>query len=365
MNVVRTTTTALMLLAVAGGVAPLSSQTYRPAFDPGSLDDTPAGRPNSVVVLGTPHLSQLSERFTPAMAEPVVDRLAAWHPDAIAVEETAGLVCDTMRRNPERSDADTIAAYCYDTAVAGAATGLDVPAANAEAERLLDQWPEVPAPALRRQLAATFLAAGEPASALVQWLRLPEGERIAADGLTPALTAQLEAQMGRRNETTLIAARVAAKSGLERVWSVDDQSGYQGKLNDPDAYGAALSAAWDNAATQRRIAQGTALEQQLDQPGGLLEMYRAYNAPSYAADAYDSDWGAALREPSPQAYGRRYVAYWETRNLRMVANIREVLGRKPGTRLIAIVGASHKAYYEAYLNQMRDVALEDVAPLLQ
>ena len=52
-------------------------------------------------------------------------------------------------------------------------------------------------------------------------------------------------------------------------------------------------------------------------------------------------------------------------HLRMVANIREVLGRQPGTRMLAIVGASHKGYYEAYLKQMRDVALIDVTPLLE
>jgi len=49
----------------------------------------------------------------------------------------------------------------------------------------------------------------------------------------------------------------------------------------------------------------------------------------------------------------------------MVANIREVLGRNPGTRLLAIVGASHKGYYEAYLSQMRDVTLIDVLPVLR
>ena len=49
----------------------------------------------------------------------------------------------------------------------------------------------------------------------------------------------------------------------------------------------------------------------------------------------------------------------------MVANIREVLGRALGTRLVAIVGASHKPYYEAYLNQMRDVKLVDVEPVLR
>jgi hypothetical protein len=354
-----------LALTVAACVGPALSHAYRPPFDPSGLNDSPAGTLNRVVVLGTPHLSQLSEAFKPEMAVPLVDRLAAWRPDAIAVEETAGLLCDSMRRNTARNDADTIEAYCYDTALAKTATGLDVPAANAEAERLLESWPDDPAPAMRRRLAAIFLAAGEPASALVQWLRLPMEERTVADGITPALADELDRQMHSRNETSLIAARVAAMSGLERVWSVDDQSGYQGRLDNPDAYGAAISSAWDNEATRRRIAQGSSLEQQLEEPDGLLAMYRAYNAPSYASEAYLSDWGAALQEPSPQAYGRRYVAYWETRNLRMVANIREVLGRGSGMRLIAIVGASHKGYYEAYLNQMRDVELEDIVPLLQ
>ncbi len=365
MNAIRTLIISALALMATPCSGQAASQPYRPGFDPSRLDDSPTGTANRVLVLGTPHLSQLSDAFKPEMAAPLVDRLVAWRPDAIAVEESAGLLCHSMRQNPARNDADTIEAYCYDTTLAKQATGLDVAAANAEAEQLLQSWPDNPAPKLRRQLAATFLAAGEPASALVQWLRLPANERTAADGVSPELAAALDRQMISRSETSLIAARVAAKSGLERVWSVDDQSGYMGKLDNPDAYGAAVSNAWDNAATRRRIAQGADLEKQLDQPKGLLALYQAYNAPSYAVEAYLSDWGAALREPSPQAYGRRYVAYWETRNLRMVANIREVLGRRPGTRLIAIVGASHKGYYEAYLSQMRDVKLEDVAPLLQ
>jgi hypothetical protein len=49
----------------------------------------------------------------------------------------------------------------------------------------------------------------------------------------------------------------------------------------------------------------------------------------------------------------------------MVANIREVLARKPGMRLLAIVGASHKPYYEAYLAPMHDVRIADVRPFLK
>jgi predicted esterase YcpF (UPF0227 family) len=44
--------------------------------------------------------------------------------------------------------------------------------------------------------------------------------------------------------------------------------------------------------------------------------------------------------------------------------MREVLGQHPGTRMLALVGASHKGYYEAYLNQMHDVQLVDTNSVL-
>jgi hypothetical protein len=346
------------------GVNPALAQPDQPAFDLGELEDESVGTPNEVIVLGTPHLSQLPKNFRVEMVQPLISRLVKWRPTAIAVEENSGLLCDKMRRLPERFE-QAIKSYCFDPSIAKSATGLDVPAANAKAETMLAALEVDPKPETRRELAAVFLAAGEPGSALVQWLRLPEHERRADDTLSEALVSLLRQGAARRNETELVAARVAAAAGLERLWSVDDQSTFMGELPDEDAYGAAIMAAWNNPATTAQAEEADALEAGLDQPDGLLTMYRTFNAPSYAAVKYRSDFGAALAEPSPEGYGRRYVAYWETRNLRMVANIREVLGRKPGTRMLTIVGASHKGYYESYLTQMRDVKLVDVVPLLE
>lgn len=354
---------APILIALAMAASSAAAQDYRPAFDPARLDDRPAGAPNQVMVLGTPHLSQLPDMFRVEMLNPLLSRLAAWKPTAIAVEDNAGLLCDRMRRMPDRYR-ESIADYCFDPAVAAAATGLDVPAANARAEILLAGLAGDPSPARRRELAAVFLAAGEPGSALVQWWRLPQTERHADARLSEALVALLQKQAGRRNETVSIAARVAVAAGLDRLWSVDDQSTYIGTIVDEDAYGRAVMAAWNNPATTAQAQEAERLTAGLGKPDGLLAMYRAYNAPSFVALKYQSDFGAALTEPSPEHYGRRYVAYWETRNLRMVANMREVLGRQPGTRMLAIVGASHKGYYEAYLAMMRDVQLVDVMPLL-
>ena len=346
-----------LFLAATGTQA----QDYRPSFHPGALKGPPAGAPNEVLVLGTPHLSALPKSFTPEMLAPLLDRLAAWRPTAIATEDLSGLQCDSLRRYPSRY-AQTVADYCPEPGPASRATGLDVPAANAEAERLLAAWPANPSASQRRHLAAIFLAAGERGSALVQWLRLPPAERRAGDGLNDELVAALNKLKDRRNESGLVAGVLAARLGLERIWSVDDHSADTAGSEDPaeqKARADAIGRAWDNPATHARRAQNVRLEQDLTKPGGLLAMYRALNTADAPMLAYRSDFGAALAEPSPQQFGRAYVGYWETRNLRMVANIRDVLARRPGTRLLAIVGASHKGYYEAYLDQMHDVRLAD------
>lgn len=339
------------------------AQPYHPSMRPDISGSSPLGRHNEVLVLGTPHLSGLKDHFRPESLAPILEKLAAWHPDAIATEDSSGLLCDALRHQGAEQ-ASSLARYCPDPAPAGKALGISVVAANEETERLLAAWPSGPSPAQRRRLALVFLAAGEPNSALVQWLRLSTSDRRADDGLTSDLVSQLNARIERRNESGLIGAALAARLGLERVWSVDDQTS-MGSMPDEKAYAVALQKAWDNSATATRMAEEKALYAQIDQPDGLLKLYRVFNAPAYAKQAYRSDWGAALKEPSSQHYGRRYVGYWETRNLRMVANIRQVLARAPGTHLLAIVGASHKAYYETYLNQMRDVDLIDVETVLR
>jgi hypothetical protein len=123
--------------------------------------------------------------------------------------------------------------------------------------------------------------------------------------------------------------------------------------------------AWDNPATRQRQVQDQALQAAATDDAGVLAMYRAYNAPGAARLAFESDFGAAMNEPSLQHFGRGYLAYWETRNLRMAANIRAALETRAGSRMLVIVGASHKGYLEAYLHLMHDVRIADTAPLLK
>lgn len=352
-----------LLLAAALLTSGAVAQKTRLPFDPSRLKGPQHGIPNEVMVLGSPHLSDMPATFRPIDLSGLIDRLASWSPQAIAIEALSGAQCDFLRHYPDRYR-DTVAAYCWDPAPARGATGLDVPAATAAWERLLAAWPASPTPAQRRTLAALFLAGGEPASALVQWLRLPVGDRRAGDSLDAALVARLTLMTDRHNESFLIAAPLAARLGQDRVYAMDDHTA-DAPVTDEAGYGAAIGKAWDNPATKTRTAMSDRWNAKLGSADGVLALYRAINAPSMARLAFDSDFGAALEEPSVDRFGRQYVGYWETRNLRMASNIRDMLGSRPGIRALVIVGASHKPYLDAYLNQSHDIRIEDVLPVLR
>jgi len=353
--------TALLLSMTLCGSA--AAQAWQPDFNASAFKGPASGPANEVLVLGSPHLSQLPKTFQAASLTLLNERLAAWKPQAIAIEAVSGPQCDVMRRYPVRYK-DSIDSYCRDTAPARLATGLDVAAATEAAEALLAAWPAAPTPAQRRRLAALFFAGGEEASALVQWLRLPEAERRAGDGLDAALVGVLVKLETRRDESIMIGARLAVRLGLERLYAMDDHTA-DSASEDQKAFGDALMKAWDNPASKQRTAVDKAQEGLLASAEGVLAMYRADNAPGQGSLVYRSDFGAAINEPSAQRFGRQYVGYWETRNLRMAANIRDVLGMRPGQRMLVIVGASHKGYLESYLHQMHDVRVVDAGLVLR
>ena len=354
---------ALLLLSMTlcGGAA--AAQDYQLDFDPSTFKGPASGPVNEVLVLGTAHLSQPPKGFKPEHLQPLMERLAAWRPQMISIEALSGPQCDFVRRYP-RGLADTFKTYCWDTTPAQATTGLDVPAATVEAGKLLATWPATPTAAQRRRLAAVFLAGGERGSALVQWLRLSTDERRTGDGLDTALVNELAKLDQQSNERYLIAARLAARLGHERVYAMDDHTA-DSATDDDKAYGAALTKAWDNPHTALIRNVDKLLDEGISTSEGVMKLYRTINAPGRARILFDSDFGAVLNEPSPQRYGRNYVGYWETRNLRMAANIRDVLGVESGKRMLVVVGASHKGYLEAYLHQMHDVRIVDAGPVLR
>lgn len=357
---IRSAMLGLALLAV--GMAGTQAQNR---VDLSGLDRGMAGPRDQVLVLGSVHLAEhFDGNFDPAVLDPVLERLEAFAPDVITVESLSGMECDLYRRHPEVFSQEGADRFCFDTTAARAATGLDVPAAIAGVNAMLHDWPEAPTPGQRRRLASLFLAAGEPDSAVVQWLQLPEHERRAGDGLDDTLASLLRQRESHPGESYQIGARLAARLGLARVHPTDDHTG--SNLDIPDdqveAYGQALYAAWQTASETRDPIVGRSAA--LAGSGDMMGLYRYVNLPAVRQAVAESDFGSALAHAPSQPWGQMYVAAWETRNLRMVANIRAAFAARPGARVLSIVGASHKPWFDDQFGRMPGVDLVDVEQVL-
>jgi len=343
---------------IAGTIGVTQAQAAPPSA---KASDTRARA--QVLVLGSAHLAQVTPQLPDASLETVIDRLVAFRPDIIAIENLPGESCDTAARHPTTYDAQEFSTYCLNLEVARRSTGLDVPAALAEMNQLLKQWPTNPNPAQRRRLAAVAMAAGEDATAALQWRQLPPSEQREGDGVDAALAAQLKALGARKGEVTKVALPVAQRLSLARLHAMDDHSGDNVAVSDGAAYGRAIQTAWDGAKAQ--ISTVRDREAQLLRAQDAMGLYRHMNDPAALRVALASDFGAAAAEPSPEKYGRIYVGGWETRNLRMAANIRATFRERPDARVLVIVGASHKPLLEQLLGMLEGVEIVDALQVLR
>ncbi|MDB5916324.1 MAG: hypothetical protein JWR40_558 [Massilia sp.] len=323
------------------------------------LDRDMAGPRAQVLVLGSIHLRYLPTSFNPASLDGVLDRLAAFKPDIVTIETQSGEECDLFARHPAKYGNPY---NCTSTDAAKEATGLDVPAAIAEVNRTLKSWPAQPAAAQRRRLAAAFLAASDSASAYVQWLQLPVPERRTGEGLNPALVAQLEQMATRNSEQLQVAARLAARLGLQRVYATDNHTGDNIDIEDGKAFGQAMTQAW--AAGRTALKKEDKQTEVLQQASDLLPLYRHINSSQFQSLVADGEVRSSMRANSPKSYPQMWVAGWEIRNLRMIANIRETFRERPGARVVSIVGYAHKPWYDAWLGQLQGVDIVDVAGVL-
>ena len=334
-----------------------------PAFDPRDWKGQHLDPPTKVLTIGSTHLGQLNVTVTPEMLVPLLDKISAFKPEIITHEGISGEQCDVLKRYGTRYPG-MFENYCFGNDEAEKATGLTVPAAMAEVETTLAKWPIHPTAAQRRRLTSLFLAAGDRPSASVQWLQLSAAEQITGDGINEALLKIVTREGEKPNETFEVAVVVAARLGLNRVYAVDDHTadniqGLAGpELNDflQGFWGTSKSSIGD---------EYYKLAGSLKSGTDMLTLYRFTNAPETQREFITSDYNAAMNRPSPERFGRIYNAWNETRNLRMVSNVRAAFGNRPGARVLNIVGASHKPYYDAYLSMMPDVDLVDAEKILE
>jgi len=351
---------AVLLLSVAALFASASaSAQYAPPLG----EDPPVGGPRTQMLnLGSAHLSGHKE-WQRAWLAPLNAKLVAWRPQVVTVEALSGAQCELMRLVPQRY-AEMYDFRCPDSTGFQRALKTTQAEAERDAAAMLDAWPASPTPAQRRRLAMLLLAAGDRPSAQVQWLRLAEPERVAEDGLTKEALEVLDRSQRALDESYDIAAAVAAASGLERIHSVDDHTAVVLGEAYPEGFEDWQRARFADIRAMPHAEARDAAWAAIDDGDGVLAAYRAMNAPGAQDLQVQADFGGAFADQAPERFGRYYGGWWETRNLRMVANIREAITPHPGARVLNVVGASHKPWYDQWARQMADVEVVDAREVL-
>ncbi len=317
--------------------------------------------PTQVMVLGTAHLGNYKEELTLEDLDPLMDRLEIYGPDVITIEETSGMICNRVRNYP-REHGGYADSYCFDGAPYREESGLSASEGSYQAGKALLDWPKAPTAAQRRSLAAAFIASEELYSALVQWHRLDTSERIVGDGLGPKSVEMLNRQSLDVNESNSIAARLAARVGLERLFYADDHGSFIDSEDGGEAYGARVEELWSKGGD---MCQAHFDDPRADVTGGdIVGAYRRMNTVEYQRQQMACDWKLTMNDAEPEQFGRRYTMGWQARNMRMASLIMTAAITEPGGRVLSIVGASHKPYFEAYLDQAHDIEIVDAGTVL-
>ncbi len=352
---------ALIVLGSAAVVISSAAPSHRlSASVAGHTAAVPAG-PTRILVLGTFHLRQIKDRFDPAYLDSLIERLAAFHPAAIAVESLAGDFISSLegqsRKTPTVQDLlDRFAGKQRTLGHAAQAllrTDPFLAAAEVEKELAAGEIQDRPALVMR------LLAAYNYPSAVLQWGLLPAAEKASQTAVPRETAAALDEASRQVNETPALAGRLAARLGLPRLYPVDDfedLGAYEridSVLEKEAADNPLLKAVADAPVyrdDQKRLERGLAGRD-------LLPVYKALNSAEHVRADVEAQWGVFLRTRFPGGEDRARLALWENRNLKIAARIQAVCSAYPGQNVLVVYGAAHKPFLESYLGRMMNTEI--------
>lgn len=333
------------------------------------------GERTQIFVLGTEHLTTLGDVFDADLLADLLEALAEWDPDLIAVEslppvEIRRLVAMSAD-DPEGAAGQILQAFAASAAqhapAAQAALGLDAAQAFARAESVLSVPPGPDDSRARRALLA--LAAYDVPNAYLQWASIPEDDRAAARGTVPTTIASfLDAGIDSANEISSIAVALARRLGHERIASiddhVDDEVGLATGLNEQLMSELQGNPAFDSLVASPYFQEAAERLPAAAESGDLLPFYRQMNSSAELQDDLVAQWHLFYRTDLPSGLDVGRAALWEARNLHIAGRIRAASARVPGGRVLVVIGAAHKPFLDTYLHQMMDVVVEPSAGVL-
>ena len=368
----RRTLAILLSTALVLAASLPRAQAQTPSDSP-LATDLPDSVATKVFVLGSPHLSNVEDRFEPSMIDSLMTALEAFAPQAIAVERLPGREIASMERQGGflRNYLQTSyfgGTFLHHGHLVRRQAGWTWGEANRRADSLLAvARSEAGALGVEDRLALirSLTAAYRLPTAFLQWKYLSPEERSAQSVLPDTTAEDLNERLDAANETYTIGAELAHERALQRLYPIDYQAQRALKAEIDSLYNATMDEIGKELMSHPTIQRTFALQKSGLESGSLLPMYRYMNTEQWSHDRVDPHWKELLRRSTPENVGPAGVALYETRNLNMVGYIQRMVARHPGERVLVVVGGSHKPFFDTYLRQMmgvKVVAAEDVLP---
>lgn len=356
----------LWLLTGLFGLGVSNAEEYDP-IDPARLSIASPEELSEVMILATPHLRGLGEEFNRMSVEPLIEQLRAFDPTVIGVESLAPGNIKAMLEGGEAYQ-EVLKYFARDHVELGnaaqAALG-DTVMASGVLESLTPQQTDCENGG-DRQTILRQLAAYELESAVLQWSYIEQGERVAGGGINEAMARRLNELLESPNEIYSIAVPLARQLCHRHLVQIDDhldKNSYAVIADELNAFlqGSDLLAEAAGAPVFKKSGE---LLISSNKTGDLLEVYRFLNSAEYGKGDIEAQWNIFLRTDIPSGVDRARLALWDVRNLGIAANIRRATAALPGSKMLVIIGASHKQFLEAYLRHAMDVKIVSSARLL-
>ncbi|MFB0611089.1 DUF5694 domain-containing protein [Aurantiacibacter poecillastricola] len=295
------------------------------------------------------------EEFARPQLDSVLAALERWKPAAIGIERVPGREIEDLSRRPSYAQVPQLSGEVVELAQdTQAELGIDLEDALAQIAAWSASDNVDPLEARRR--IGIALAAYEPETALLYWWQLNSEAKEALPAGVAALLRNLDESS---NERVQLAARLAARLGLPRLWSIDSQ-------RDKDLFASVLPqlqagiGASDEASNLQDQPWFVESEEALQNGmarGDLLSAYRFYNGPDYEAAQMVGQFDLLNRVPIEADAGRVRQAAWDMRNLGIAAQIRRASASVPGERVLVVIGAGHKPFLDRLLPETLDLRM--------
>lgn len=325
-------------------------------------------RPAEVLVLATPHLSGV-EGVAATHVDAVVGALAGFAPQAVVVEALPPHTIEAMQQqadlHPEALDAFVGARFHELVAESQRMLGVDPAVAR---KALASECAKALPSTADANLRCIRLAAAAWDKPWVDYLAWRHGRQWSTTVPKGVLGDRIGRLKTSTNENELLGARLADQLGQPRLFGMDDHPG-------EDVYGPVFEALIPAIGQSKAYAAFKAEARIIKEAGertrqavagrDLLPLYRWFNSAEYSGLVLDEEWRLFVDRDLPRGAGQARIDLWDARNLAMVSNILRVVSRHPGERVLVIVGASHKPFFDDYLTRsigVRVRQLDEFAP---